>query len=393
LGAVLFCRPFRRQKDENVTTSGNQLNQPGPSFVLNPASRKTAFPFTFLDPAEQENVVEYFRSRPDYQPTPLRTLRGYAEQHGIAEVLVKDETARLGLPAFKILGVAYAVHRLTEQAIIRRDSVLACATAGNHGRAVARVARQNNLKARIYIPAGASQSRVQAIAAEGAEITIIQGSYDDAVITMARDADTHGWLVISDTAWPGYETVPRLIMAGYTMMMIEAEESWHAPPDLVIVQAGVGGLAGSVTGWLLQRYGADRPSIVCCEPHEAACVFASIAAGELRESTGSLQTIMGGLNCARISTVAWPLLRSGVDACVSVSDDAAIDAVRKLAYPFPGDPRILAGESGACGVAALSLLFLHPESAPLRESLKLNRKSRVLAIITEGIHQSDGAKV
>ena len=360
--------------------------------MLNPVSRKTPYPFTFWDPREQENVVQYFRSRPDYQPTPLRTLPGYAEQLGVAEVFVKDETARLGLPAFKILGVAYAVHCLIDQGIISRDSVLACATAGNHGRAVARVARQNNLKARIYIPAGASQSRVQAIAAEGAEITIIHGSYDDAVVAMARDAEAHGWLVISDTAWPDYETVPRLIMAGYAMLMIETEQSWRAPPDLVIVQAGVGGLAGSVTGWLLQKYGGNSPSIICCEPHEAACVFASIAAGELRESTGSLQTIMGGLNCAKISTVAWPLLQAGVYACVSVSDNAAIDAVRKLAYPFPGDPRILAGESGACGVAALSWLFLHPESKPLRESLKLNRKSRVLAIITEGIHQPEGSR-
>jgi diaminopropionate ammonia-lyase len=376
-----------------MTTPGKQRNFQGPSFVLNPAARKTAYPFIFLDAAEQEDVVRYFRSRPDYQPTPLRTLRGYAEQLGVAEVLVKDETARLGLPAFKILGVAYAIHRLIAQGIIRRDSVLACATAGNHGRAVARVARQNDLKARIYIPAGASPSRIQAIAAEGAEITIVNGSYDDSVIAMARDAEAHGWLVISDTAWPGYETVPRLIMAGYTMLMIEAEESWQATPDLVIVQAGVGGLAGSVTGWLHQKYGANRPSIICCEPHEAACVFASIAARELRESTGSLHTVMGGLNCAKISTVAWPLLQAGIDACVSVSDDAAIDAVRKLAYPFPGDPRILAGESGACGVAALTWLFLHPESEPLRESLKLNRQSRVLAIITEGIHQQEGARL
>lgn len=361
--------------------------------MLNPASRKCTSPFIFLDPAEREDVVRYFRFRPDYQPTALRTLRGYAEQLGVAEVLVKDETARLGLPAFKILGVAYAVHRLIEQGIIRHDSVLACATAGNHGRAVARAGRQNNLKARIYVPAAASQFRIQAIAAEGAEITIVDGSYDDSVIAVARDAEARGWLVISDTAWPGYETIPHLIMAGYTMLMMEAEESWRAPPDLVIVQAGVGGLAGSVTGWLRQKYGADGPSIICCEPYEAACVFASIAAGELRESSGSLQTIMGGLNCAKISTVAWPLLQAGVDACVSVSDDAAIDAVRKLAYPFPGDPRILAGESGACGVAALSWLFLHSESEPLRESLKLNRQSRVLAIITEGIHHPEGARV
>jgi diaminopropionate ammonia-lyase len=385
--------PFRCRKDENVTTPGKQRNFPGPIFVLNQASRHTAFPFTFLDPHEQEDVEKYFRSRPDYQPTPLRSLRGYAEQLGVGEVLVKDETARLGLPAFKILGVTYAVHRLIEQGTIHRDSVLTCATAGNHGRAVARVARQNNLKARIYIPKGASQFRIQAIAAEGAEVTIVDGSYDDSVIAVARDANAHGWLVISDTAWPGYETIPRLIMAGYTMLMIEAEERWHTPPDLVIVQAGVGGLAGSVTGWLRQKYGADGPSIICCEPDEAACVFESIAAGELRESSGSLQTIMGGLNCAKISTVAWPLLQAGVNACIRVSDDAAIDAVRKLAHAFPGDPRILAGESGACGIAALSWLFVHPESEPLRASLRLNRESRVLAIITEGIHQPEGARV
>jgi len=371
-----------------LTAPGKQRTYSGPSFMLNRASLDAASPITLWDSKEQADVARYFRSRPDYEATPLRSLPGYAEQIGVSELLVKDETSRLGLPAFKILGVAYAVHRLIEERIIRSESILACATAGNHGRAVAHVARQHKLKARIYVHRGVSQSRVQTIAAEGAEITLVDGTYDDSVREVARDAEAQGWVLISDTAWPGYEEVPRLIMTGYTMLMIEAAEQWQAAPDVVFVQAGVGGLACAVVSWLHSEYGAKRPSIVCSEPEEAACVLESIGAGQLHQATGSLQTIMGGLNCARVSSLAWPVLKTGVDACVCVSDDAANDAVRKLAHPFPSDPRILAGESGACGVAALSWVFLHAEAQPLRNSLRLNHQSRVFAIITEGLEQS-----
>jgi diaminopropionate ammonia-lyase len=358
--------------------------------VLNQASRDAPLPITLWNSKEQADVARYFRLRRDYQPTPLRSLPGYAEQLGVGELVVKDETARLGLPAFKILGVAYAVHSLIEAKIIQSDSVLACATAGNHGRALAHVARESGLRAKIYVHKDVSHSRVQAIAAEGAEVVIVNGTYDDSVREVARDAEAQGWVLISDTAWPGYETVPRLIMAGYTMLMIESAEQWKVVPDVVFVQAGVGGLACAVVSWLHSEFGAERPSIVCCEPQEAACILESVGAGQLREATGSLQTIMGGLNCARVSSLAWPVLRAGVDACVCVSDAAALDAVRKLAHPFPSDPRILAGESGACGMAAISWVFLHAEAQPLVDALRLNRQSRVFAIITEGLVQPNG---
>ena len=373
-----------------MTAPGKQRTYSGPSFVLNQASRDAPLPITLWNSKEQADVARYFRLRRDYQPTPLRSLPGYAEQLGVGELVVKDETARLGLPAFKILGVAYAVHSLIEAKIIQSDSVLACATAGNHGRALAHVARESGLRAKIYVHKDVSHSRVQAIAAEGAEVVIVNGTYDDSVREVARDAEAQGWVLISDTAWPGYETVPRLIMAGYTMLMIESAEQWKVVPDVVFVQAGVGGLACAVVSWLHSEFGAERPSIVCCEPQEAACILESVGAGQLREATGSLQTIMGGLNCARVSSLAWPVLRAGVDACVCVSDAAALDAVRKLAHPFPSDPRILAGESGACGMAAISWVFLHAEAQPLVDALRLNRQSRVFAIITEGLVQPNG---
>jgi diaminopropionate ammonia-lyase len=363
----------------------------GPSFVLNNAPREISASILPWNPEEHGEVAAYFRSRADYAVTPLRSLPGYAEQLGVSELVVKDETHRLGLPAFKILGVAYAVHRLIAEKIIRSDSVLTCGTGGNHGRALAHVARQNGLRAVIYVHKGVIQWRVQAIAREGAEIRIVDGTYDDAVREAARDAEAHGWTLISDTAWPGYETIPRYVMAGYTMLMIEAASQWQAPPDVVFVQAGVGGLACAVAGWLMSECGLKRPKIITCEPESAACVLESIRTGRQSAATGSLETVMGGLNCAHMSSLAWPVLCATVDACVCVSDDAALDAVRKLAHPFPSDPRILAGESGACGIAGISRTFLHADAQPLREGLGLNRGSRIFAIITDGLKVADGA--
>jgi len=363
----------------------------GPPFALNHAPREISASILPWSPEEHAEVAKYFRSRPDYAVTPLRSLPGYAEQLGVSELVVKDETHRLGLPAFKILGVVYAVYRLLAEKVIRSDSVLTCATGGNHGRALAHVARENGLRSVIYVPKAVIQWRVQAIAREGAEIRVVDGSYDDAVHEAARDAEAHGWTLISDTAWPGYETIPRYIMAGYTMLMIEAASQWQALPDVVFVQAGVGGLACAVAGWLVSEYASKRPKMITCEPESAACVLESIRTGQQSQATGSLDTVMGGLNCAEMSSVAWPVLSAAVDAGVCVSDDAALDAVRKLAHPFPSDPRILAGESGACGIAGISRTFLHADAQPLREGLGLHRGSRVFAIITEGLEIEEGA--
>lgn len=303
---------------------------------------------------------------------------------GIRELLVKDESNRLSLNSFKILGVSYAIHRLFESGDLRPNSVVACATDGNHGRALAHVARQNQLESRIYIHRDTSPSRVKAIIAEGAQVIPVEGSYDDCVTFAAHDARKNGWILVSDTAWPGYEIVPRYIMAGYTMLISEAANQWREPPDLVIVQAGVGGLACGVISALVERYQVKRPLIASCEPENAACVLESMRAGTSVVVHGSLQTIMAGLSCGTVSSIAWPVLHSGLDACVAVTDDQCAEAVLSLTHPEPGDPSVLAGESGACGLAALNAILHREEFRPVRDGLRLSSRTGVLLINTEG---------
>jgi len=225
---------------------------------------------------------------------------------------------------------------------------------------------------------------VKAIESEGAQVILVEGNYDDCVKFAAHDAIKNGWILISDTAWPGYDIVPRYIMAGYTMLISEGANQWAEPPDLVIVQAGVGGLACAVISALVEQFQGERPFIASCEPESAACVLESVRAGTPVVLRGSLETIMAGLSCGTVSSIAWPVLHSGLDACVIITDDECAEAVRSLAQPESGDPLILAGESGACGLAALNAILFREDFRPVRESLRLGSQSRVLLINTEG---------
>ncbi len=353
-------------------------------YVLNPLVNRAAhFPGIFAQ-REIAAVREFFRTYPGYAATPLRSLPCYASELGIGEVLVKDESMRLGLNSFKIVGVSYAVQRLFENGALRRDSIVACATDGNHGRAVARVARQNQLQARIFVPRGTIAERVQAIAGEGATVVVVPGNYDYTVRFVADRAKENGWVLISDTAWPGYEAIPRDIMTGYGQILSEAAEQWASPPDLVFVQAGVGGIACAVVSWFLELSGAKRPRLVCCEPQNAACVLQSVLAGNPVVLPGSLETIMDGLSAGTVSSIAWPILQYGLDACVAIPDTECSAVIRRLADPCGNDPAIEAGESGVCGLASLIAILRGEHFRPLREHLELGSKSRVLVINTEG---------
>jgi diaminopropionate ammonia-lyase len=334
--------------------------------------------------AELAEVVDFFRTYPGYAPTPLQSMKTYATELGVGELLVKDESSRLGLNAFKISGVAFSVHRLQQRGEIRENSILACATDGNHGRAVARVARMTQLRARVYMHKDSNPARVRAIASEGAEVTIVDGNYDDSVTRLAADARKNGWTIVSDTSWDGYERVPHDIMAGYTMLMDESSKLWSAAPDVVFVQAGVGGLACAVVSWLRKKFGASTPKIVCCEPVNAACVLESMRAGKPEVIGGSLETIMAGLSAGTVSAITWPVLNAGLDAAVAITDDECRAAVKRLAHPGAQDHRIIAGESGACGVATFAAVMRDENLRPVRDFLGLGPESRVFAINTEG---------
>jgi diaminopropionate ammonia-lyase len=343
--------------------------------------RQSAGLFT---PDEYAGVERYFRSHPELRPTPLLRLPALASRAGLANLFVKDESQRFGAGAFKIAGVLYAVDALLDGRLGAgpRPRILACATEGNHGRAVARVARERGLRALVYMRESASPGRIAAIAQEGAEVILVDGTYDDAVHRLAAEAaGVPGTAIVSDTAWPGYEALPRAIMAGYTWLMAEAMTQWDEPPGIVVVQAGVGALAGAVASWVCGR--ADpRPYLICAEPTEAAVVLASIAAGEPTTITPG-PTEMAGLRSGEVSSIAFPVLQAAVDACVAIADDDVWGAVRRLASPLEGDPPVAAGPSGACGAAALLWWMTSPEAAGSRQLAGVTRASRAFVLNTE----------
>lgn len=357
--------------------------------LLNPsANRAPDFRGLFPD-EEYREVHAYFAAHPELPPTPLRSLRTFAHELGIASLDAKDESQRFGVNAFKILGVRYAVHRLGDT---EARKGLVCATSGNHGRAVARVARQKHVPCTIFVPRartsqavelGTRAARLEAMRQDGATVVEVDGTYEEAVRRAAEHGRETGATIVSDTSWPGYDEIPRWIMAGYTQLFEEAASQWDSPPDVVLIQGGVGGLVSAAANWFAWRFGGTRPFLIACEPDNAACLLESARAGAPVHIDASLDTVMAGLRCAEPSPAAWPAIAAGVDAFVTIPDTRVEDVLTRLVNA-PAAERIAAGPSGVCGLAALHALVDEPSLASIREAARLDRSTRAFVVITEG---------
>lgn len=345
-------------------------------------------------------------SWPGYAPTPLRRLSALAARAGVGDILYKDEAGRFGLGSFKALGGAYAVFKLLRQAIAARRHLTAsaldltsgryadvtsqitvtCATDGNHGRSVAWGAQTFGCRCVIYVHATVSEGRCRAIAAYGAEVRRVAGTFDDAVRRAGADAAAQGWTDVSDTSYEGYTDVPRDVMQGYSLMVEEALAQAATPPSHVFVQGGVGGLAAGVCSYLWERYGAARPRFVVVEPDKADCLYRSAVAGRPTPAEGALDTIMAGLACGEVSILAWRILEQGTNAFITIGDDAAADCMRLLADGGFGDDPVVAGESAVAGLAGL---LLASGDADARARLDLRPDARVLVFGSEGATDAD----
>jgi diaminopropionate ammonia-lyase len=324
-------------------------------------------------PAPGGNPLEFHRSLPGYRPSPLVEAPGLAAELAVGRVLVKDESDRFGLPAFKILGASWAI----EGALANSSgiSTLVAATDGNHGRAVAWVAAQRGLAARIFVPAGVHPAAVAAIEAEGATVTTVEDSYDAAVAAAIADVERTGGLLVQDTAWPGYEQLPAWIVEGYRTMFLEIdEELGETALDLLVIPVGVGSLAQAAIGHYRRPGIGHPPALLSVEPDGAACALQSLQQDEL-VSVATAPSIMTGLCCETPSAAAWPYLRQGLDAAVAVSDAEAAAAVGDLAAA--GVP------SGPCGAATLAAARLVLADPDLRRSLGVTEESTVVLLSTE----------
>ena len=366
------------------------------------ATRRQASPYFPALTGEQARLARAFHSSfPQYAPTPLAELSALAAQMGLKSLLVKDESQRFGLNAFKVLGGSYAIARHIAArlglrpeemtfAALRSDAARAAlgnavfftATDGNHGRGVAWTARELGCRAVVRMPKGTAKSRVENIRALGAEVTVEDCNYDGCVRLAARQAkETPGGVLVQDTAWPGYTQVPLWIMQGYLTMALEADEQMVAPPTHIFLQAGVGSMAAAVAAYFKQAHPQNPPKIILVEPAAADCFFRSAANGEITAVTGEMRTMMAGLACGEPSPIAWDILKRLTAAYLSCEDAAAARGMRALARPLAGDKAIVSGESGASTLGAL-LDATADEKA--REALGLDGNARVLLFSTEG---------
>jgi len=381
----------------------------GPHDVAHVANAHVATPPRLIGPRERAVLTteamaaarDEIQSWPGYAPTPLRRLNGLAAAAGLAALHVKDEAPRFGLGSFKALGGAYAVLRVLRRALAEagiaapitvadlmagrwREQVsgltVCCATDGNHGRSVAWGAGRYGCRCVIYVHATVSQARADAIAHYGAEVSRVAGNYDDSVRKAAEDAAANGWVVVSDTSYPGYMEIPRDVMQGYTVMVDEAVGQIDQPPTHVFIQGGVGGLAAAVTAQTWEAWGLDRPRIVVVEPDQAACLYESIRAGHPVAVHGALDTLMAGLACGEVSLLAWEVLDEGAHDVLTVPDAAAVEVMRLLASGRFDAP-FVSGESATAGLAGCLLAMADPA---LRAALTLDADSRVLVFSTEG---------
>ena len=348
-----------------------------------------------------DRVQRYLSSHSNHRITPLHSLHEMAKSLGVRAIHMKDEGQRLGLGSFKALGGAYVVSLLVAEEAggrlgrtigfdelgdadvraVAATTTFACATDGNHGRSVAQGAQLVGARAVIFIHAGVSEARANAIAKYGAQICRVAGTYDDSVAEAARVAAANGWTVLSDTSWDGYERIPGLVMQGYTAIAREALAQMTEAPSHVFIQAGVGGIAAALAGYLALTRGERRPKFIVVEPDRAACICAAAVAGYPVKAAHGEPTMMAMLECYAASPIAWRVLSRSADAFMTVDDDDALSIMRRLAYPDGSDPAIVSGESGGVGLAGLVKVADNPA---MRAALKLDENSTVLVVNTEG---------
>ena len=314
----------------------------------------------------------------NYSPTPLIELNKLSKELNLNKIFYKDESKRFNLKSFKALGGAYAVEKITKG---NKDIVVATATAGNHGRSVAWGARRLGLKCKIFISEYVSDARGQAMAELGADVIKVKGNYENSLIECIKQSTENNWQIVQDVAWKNYTIVPKYTMAGYTVMMKEIiDQIDQNKISHIILQAGVGGMAGAMIAGIA-RYLENVPITLIVEPDSAACVMESIKSGKIEKIDIKKESLMGGMSCGEVSLVPWEILKNSVKFCISLPDDDIAKTMKFLGNCSFSEEKIIAGENSAPGVISL---ITSCENDKIRERLKLNSNSNILVIGCEG---------
>ena len=314
----------------------------------------------------------------NYNPTPLLQLNKLSKELNLNKIFYKDESKRFSLKSFKALGGAYAVEKITKG---NKDITISTATAGNHGRSVAWGSRRLGLKCKIFISEYVSDARGKAMEELGAEVVKVKGNYEKSLIECIKQSTKNNWQIVQDVAWKDYTEVPKLTMAGYSVMMkeivdkIDNEDITH-----IFLQAGVGGMAGAMVAGVA-RYLKNVPKIIIIEPDSAACVMESIKSGKIEKINITRESLMGGMSCGEPSLVPWEILKKSVNYCISLPDEDIARTMKLLGNGNFSDEKIIAGENSAPGVMSL---IASCNDEKIKNKINLDRSSNVLLIGCEG---------
>ena len=313
-----------------------------------------------------------------YSPTPLVELNKLSKELSLNKIFYKDESKRFDLKSFKALGGAYAVEKVTKG---NKDIVVATATAGNHGRSVAWGAKRLGLKCKIFISEYVTDARGKVMSDLGADVIKVKGNYESSLIECIKQSTKNNWQIIQDVAWKEYITVPKYTMAGYAVMMKEiVDQLDHNKISHIILQAGVGGMAGAMIAGVA-RYLKNIPITVVVEPDSAACVLESIRTGKIEKIDIIRESLMGGMSCGEVSLVPWEILKNSVKYCISLPDDDIAKTMKLLGNANFSNEKIIAGENSTPGVISL---ISSCENEEIKEKMQLNKNSNVLLIGCEG---------
>ena len=314
----------------------------------------------------------------NYASTPLISLNKLNEKLKLNKIFYKDESKRFHLKSFKALGGAYAVEKIIKG---NDKKVISTATAGNHGRSVAWGSQKNGLECKIFISEFVSESRAEVMRNFGADVIRVKGNYEDSLNECIKQSNQNNWQIVQDVAWEDYKLVPKLTMAGYSVMMKEiSEQIKNEKISHVILQAGVGGMAAAMVAGIV-RYLDYIPQIIIVEPDSAACVLESIKKGKIEKVSIDKESIMGGMSCGEVSLVPWEILKNSIHYCVTISDDYISKTIKYLANNQFSDEKIIGGECSTPGIASLVGLINNPKT---RETINLNEDSCVLLFGCEG---------
>ena len=331
-----------------------------------------------LSKNEIDDAYSSIKKWDGYSPTPLIKLSKLSKELDLKNIFYKDESKRFDLKSFKALGGAYAVEKISKG---NKDITVSTATAGNHGRSVAWGAKRLGLKCKIFISEFVSDERGQAMKNLGAEVIKVNGNYEKSLIECINQSTENGWQIVQDVAWDNYLLVPKYTMAGYSVMMKEIfDQLQNNKITHIILQAGVGGMAGAMIAGIA-RYLTNIPTTMVVEPDSAACVLESIKTGKIEKIDIKRESLMGGMSCGEVSLVPWEILKNSVKYCISLPDDDIAKTMKLLGNASFSNEKIIAGENSAPGVISL---IASCEDQKIKKELNLNSNSNVLVIGCEG---------